>query len=474
MKRIFPLSIIILCLASCAVGPDYKAPVSAEMGVPTNWHATLPHAGNVAELARWWTQFDDPVLTRLIEAAELNSPSVAMALARVRAARASVTINRGNLLPVVSGSGSIMQTNTKTSVAGTDTTADTTTKLASADAAWEIDLFGGSRRSLEGSKARLLSAEAGWHDARITLAADVANTYATARAYQGLISLYEQELASHQSTEKLTALLIHEGRAPSANALATEASTANSTSILENQRGLYTRLLNGLVVLTGLTYREVEIALAPDLGAVAIPQIRAGAGIALPASVVVQRPDVRTSEYQLAAASADIGVAVADLLPSLTLIGSIGINSSRTSGTTLTTRSWSFGPSLNVPLFTGGRAKARVEAMRAAYDLSLAAYHATVQRAVQDIEDSLTRVDTVARRGVYADKAAQNFRAYFDSISESYRLGKSSLLELENSRLQSLGSQEALMLVELERAQAWIAVYRAAGGSWDSPIESTH
>lgn len=469
MNRIYLIGLI-LCLAGCAVGPDYKAPGPTEMGVPAGWRGTLPHAGNVVELARWWTQFEDPALTRMIEAAERNSPSVAMAVARVRAARASVSINRGSLLPVVSGSGSVIDTNTRTSLAGADTTADATTELASGDAAWEIDLFGGSRRSLEGSKARLGSAEAGWHDARITLAADVANAYATARAYQNLLSLYEQELASRQSTEKLTAIMIREGLAPSANALATEASTASSASTLENQRGLYARLLNGLVVLTGLTYGEVETILGP--GTAAIPQIKADTSIALPVGLVVQRPDVRTSEYQLAAASADIGVAVADLLPSLTLVGSIGINSSRTSGTTLTTRTWSFGPSISVPLFMGGRAKARVEAMRAAYDLALAAYRATVQRAVQDIEDSLSRIDTVGRRRGHAEKAAQNFRAYFDSISESYRLGKSSLLELENARLQSLGSQQALLMVELERAQSWIALYKAAGGGWVTTAET--
>lgn len=465
MKRIYPVGFI-LCLAGCAVGPDYKAPSSSRIGVPAAWHATLPHTGDVVALSRWWTQFDDPALTRLIEAAEHTSPSVELAVARIRAARASVTISRGGLLPALSGSGSILRTDTKTSVGGSDTTTDTTTKLASGDAAWEIDLFGGNRRSLEGSKARLSSTEAGWHDARISLAADVANAYVTARAYQGLLQLFEQELASRQSTEKLTAIMIREGLAPSANAYATEAATAASASALENQRGVYARLLNGLVVLTGLPYGEVETIVGS--GAALIPQTKVGAGFALPVSIVAQRPDVRASEFQLAAASADIGVAVADLLPSLTLVGSIGINASRTSGATVTTRTWSYGPSLSVPLFMGGRAVARVEATRAAYDLALAAYRATVLRAVQDIEDSLSRVETVGRRREHAEKAAKNYAAYLAAISESYRLGKSSLLELELARLQSLGSQQSLITVELERAQAWIALYKAAGGGWET------
>jgi NodT family efflux transporter outer membrane factor (OMF) lipoprotein len=436
------------------------------MGTPTSWHAALPHGGTIAGLTEWWKRFDDPTLTRLVEAAEQNSPTIALAVGRVREARAAVTSSRASLLPSLSGSGSITRGKNLsggTGAAGGETLS--TVKSASADAGWELDLFGGNRRSLQGSKARLSSAEADWHDARVTLAAEVANAYTTAREYQNLIALYNQEFASRQATEQLTALKIREGLAPRADALSVEASTASSASTLENQRGLYAQTLNQLVMLTGLTFAQIESALGAPA---AIPRIANTVELALPASTVSQRPDVRSTERQLAAASADVGVAIADALPSLSLAGSIGINTSRAGGQSTTLRTWSFGPSLNVPLFQGGANAAKIESARARYDQALAAYRSSVLTAVQEIEDALVRIDTVSRRRAYAEKAAGNYSSYFAAIEKSYREGKSSLLQQEDARRQSLSTQESLLAVHLEQAQSWVALYKAVGGGWET------
>jgi len=464
--RLFVCAGVVGLLTSCAVGPTYRAPNLSEIGAPAGWHAALPHGGTIAGLAEWWKRFDDPALTRLVEAAEQNSPTIAQAVGRVREARAAVTSSRASLLPALSGSGSVTRGKNLsggTGAAGSDTLS--TVKTASADASWELDLFGGNRRSLQGSKARLRSAEANWHDARVTLAAEVANAYTTAREYQNLIALYDQEFASRQSTERLTALKIREGLAPRADALAVEASTAASASTLENQRGLYAQTLNQLVMLTGLTYAQIESTLGAPA---AIPQIAKTVELALPASTVSQRPDVRSTERLLAAASADVGVAIADALPSLSLAGSIGINTSRVGGESTTLRTWSFGPSLNVPLFQGGANAAKIESARARYDQALAAYRSSVLSAVQEIENALVRIDTVSRRRAHAEKAAGNYSLYFAAIEKSYREGKSSLLQQEDARRQSLSAQESLLAVRLEQAQSWIALYKAVGGGWET------
>lgn len=463
--RLFVFAGVAGLLTSCAVGPNYRAPAASNMGTPAAWHATLPHGGTVPGLAEWWKRFEDPALTRLVEAAEQNSPTIALAVGRVREARAAVTSSRASLLPTLSGSGSITRGKNLGSAGAAGGNTLSTVKSASADASWELDLFGGNRRSLQGSKARLSSAEADWHDARVTLAAEVANAYTTAREDQNLIALYNQELASRQATEQLTALKIREGLAPRADALSVEASTASSASTLENQRGLYAQTLNQLVMLTGLTYAQIESALGAPA---AIPRIANTVELALPASTVSQRPDVRSAERQLAAASADVGVAIADALPSLSLAGSIGINTSRAGGQSTTLRTWSFGPSLNVPLFQGGANAAKIESARARYDQALAAYRSSVLTAVQEIEDALVRIDTVSRRRAHAEKAAGNYSLYFAAIEKSYREGKSSLLQQEDARRQSLSAQESLLAVRLEQAQSWIALYKAVGGGWET------
>ena len=463
--RSFFLALATVGLTACAIGPDYRPREPAELGIPASWHARFPHGGSVAELTHWWYRADDPVLTQFIEAAEVSSPSMAFAAGRVRAARAGLQSNRAPLLPSIQGIGSVTRaTSTNTSGTSSDPLVVTSTHGA-LDAHWELDVLGGTRRSVAAGRAMLETADADWHDARVTLAAEVANAYATARYYQRLVSRYEEELTSRRATHELTEFKIREGFLPPTAALSTDASAALAASTLEQQRGQYALTLNRLAMLTGLAHTDIESA----LGAIGnIPRIDQPIDYLLPAYIISQRPDVRSSERQLAAASESIGVAMADALPSLTLGGFIGVNRVRVGGANTTQHSWSFGPALNIPVFSGGAYAARIESARAAYDQMLASYRAIVLAAVNEIEDALVRIDAISHRRDDAERAATNFRAFFVAMERSYREGKSSLLELEDARRQSLLSEEQLLSIQVEEAQAWIALYKAAGGGWET------
>lgn len=460
-----------LFLTSCAIGPDYHRPAAAESGVPASWRGTLPHEGSIADLAVWWERFDDPALAHLVVVAEENSPTIAEALGKVREARASVTSSRASFWPSITGAGSVTRGN-----GGADNVADpelATTASASIDASWELDLFGKNRRGLQAAEARYESAQAEWHDARVTLAAEVAFAFTSARQLQRLIALYEQELASRRTSEQLIALKIREGLAPPTDVLSVTASTAEAADLLASERGRYAQVCDQLVMLTGLTYAEVRSAVGSSGE---IPRTGSSLELAMPAKVLAQRPDVRVSENLLRAASAEIGVALAETLPSLSLMGSIGVNSARGGGTSTTSRTWAFGPALNLPLFRGGANAAKVEATRARYDQALAIYRSSVLTAVREIEDALVRIDTVARRIGLSRQAAENYAAYFNATERSYREGGASLLELEEARRRSLGAQVLFLSVQLERAQSWIALYKALGGGWPAPtsVEPTH
>jgi NodT family efflux transporter outer membrane factor (OMF) lipoprotein len=300
----------------------------------------------------------------------------------------------------------------------------------------------------------------------VTLAAEVADVYTSARQYQNLIALLEQEVVSRRTSEKLVELKIREGLAPSADSLSVAASTAEAADRLESQRGLFAQTCNQLVMLTGLSHGQVQATLGK---LASVPQTKTLIELEVPAKAVVQRPDVRSAESLLVAASADIGGAIAGALPSLSLAGSIGINSTRASGTSATLRTWSFGPALDIPIFRAGVNAAKIEAARARYDQALADYRSSVVTAVQEIEDALVRIDTVSRRLGYARRAAGNYAAYFTATERSYREGRSSLLELEEARRRSHSAQESFLSVELEQAQAWIALYKALGGGWPAP-----
>lgn len=463
--RIWVLVSWSLVLTSCAVGPNYRRPAETELGAPTAWRATLPHEGSVAALLEWWKNFDDPALVSLVLVAEKNSPTLANSLARVREARASVALSRASLWPSATGFGSVTRGNNIAGVSGTPDGASgiATLVVGSVDASWELDLFGGRRRAGQAAKARFESAEAEWHDARVTLAAEVADSYLTARQYQNFLRLYEQELTSRRTSEQLVGRKIEEGLAPRTDALATAASTAEAADRLERQRGLLAQSCNQLVMLTGLSYDQIEQILGQPGP---IPHTNPSVALEMPAKAISQRPDVRSAESLLIAASSEIGVAIADALPSLSLAGSLGINSTRANGTSSDVRTWSFGPALSIPIFQAGANAARIEAARARYDQALATYRTSVLNSVREIEDALVRIDTASRRVKHVQQAAESHAAYLIATERSYQEGRSSLLELETARRQSHAAHETLLSVELEQASATIALYKSLGGGW--------
>ena len=475
------LAALTALVAGCAVGPDYSPPQLSGTEAPRGWHATLPHHGSRLALARWWEQFQDPVLAQLVEQADASSPTVAQAVGRVREARAVVSSSQAALLPQSKGSGSATrqggfggsQFGTGAGFGGLSSGAalgpalglgTITTLAAQADASWEIDLFGGKRRSLEGADARLAASEADWHDARVSLAAEVASTYLQQRQCEALVGIDAATLASRQETLQLTERKFRAGFAAPADDAQAQASVADAINVLEGQRAQCAQGIDKLVTLTGFDHDALNGLLAKANAQIPAPP---DAGVPdVPARVLSQRPDVASAERAVAGASADIGVAVASRLPSITLAGSIGINAFRFSGQSATTKSWSFGPSVSLPIFDGGAGAARVETARARYDQALASYRAKVRQAVQEVEDALVRLDAADRRLDAATKADAQYAKVLDAASARYRLGAGSLLQLEDVRRTALQASQSLAAVRLERAQAWVALYKAVGGGW--------
>ncbi|HSH98029.1 MAG: efflux transporter outer membrane subunit [Methylophilaceae bacterium] len=459
-------------LTACMVGPNYQKPAPEQVGIADQWHAKLPHGGELKNLAQWWQQFNDPAMTSLIEQAEKNNPSIAKAVGSVREARANLRIQKANQLPTLDGSAGVTRAKSGTSFGGNTTGITTsagnneqTTQTASLDASWEIDLFGKIRRGVEASRANLASSEFNWNDARVSLAAEVANAYINLRQCETLVNVYETELGSNLETDRLTNLKLKAGFVPPSDQMQTEAAIAESETKLETQKSNCAQYVNQLVALTSLPYAEVEQQLATKVAQIPMPPAK---GVpAIPAITISQRPDVAATERSLNAASANIGVAIAKRLPSISLTGAIGV----TSISSQSYNTWSFGPSLSLPIFDGGSGAANVEAARAKYDQALATYRSQVLTAVQEVENALVRVDSITRREVSAEKAEERYSRYFASIQQKYQLGAASLLELEQVRRTLLSSREQLAAAKLERSAAWVALYKAAGGGWQ-PVKN--
>lgn len=455
MKSALPrLLAFSLLLSGCTVGPDYRPP---EPALSATWQARLPHGGQQPALLDWWGQFNDPVLTELQKKAEADSPTLDAALAQIDRARATLTSSRSALFPNLDANGTYSRA--RQVAAGNGVISDS--RAGRLDAAWELDLFGGTQRRAEAAEARIQARVDDWHDARITLAAEVADLYVQYRGCLLLADAYEQQAASQQSTISLTRLAADAGFTATGDLALSEASAAQVRSAATQQRGACDLLVKSLVSLSGEDEPAIRALLAQ--GKPELPRPAALAIQALPADLIRQRPDLAAIEREVAATSAEIGVAVADQLPSLSLSGSIGIAATGTGGSGTT---WSYGPALSLPLFDAGRRAAAVTSAEAAYAQALANYRQQVRSVVLEVEQALVNLDTADRREGDAAQAAAGFERNFQAVDAAWQAGNASLLDREQARRNALDAEIALITLRQQQVRNWIALYKAAGGGW--------
>ena len=444
-------------LSGCALS---LPPKSVAVQVSPQWQAPLPHQGQISSLRGWWQAQGDPLLLDLLDAAQDASASVAQAGARLQSARASQAAARSALLPRVDGSLATSRGQTQPG------TAVATSTSIGAQASWEIDLVGANRVVKDAADAQVQAGQAQWHDARVAVAAEVANSYFGLRACRRQADISLRDAASRQETERLTALLLGAGLARSGDLALAQASAADSRRRLTQQNADCDLGVKALVALTALEEPLLRQRLdtkpvpAPDLPGFAVAQV--------PAQTVSQRPDVFAAERDVLVASAAVGSAQAQRWPRLTLSGSVGALRYSSAGADTDMSTWSFGPlALNLPLFDAGLRLANVDAAQANYAQSVVAYRAKVRAAVREVEDALVSLQSAQARRADATLAFKGYAQALDSSSQRYQQGMASLIELEEARRYALAAESALDGLQLERQRAWVSLYRAAGGGWE-------
>lgn len=445
-------------MTGCTLQPAYESP---SLPVAVNWTAQKPHGGQLESLANWWERFDDPAVAQLVRAAEKGSPDLAQALARIDSARATAAIAGAVGLPELTASGSVTRAKQAQSQQGTGQIA--TTRSAGLDASWEIDLFGRVRSGRESALAQLEASIDDWHDARVSLAAEVADTYVQYRGCGRLADAYRTQADSQAQTLEATRKGVSVGLIATTEGHLAEASAADSRRTLVDQQVQCEVVVKSLVALTGM--EEAALQTLIDKAGTALPEPADFEVGSLPADLLRQRPDVVSAERTLAARYAEIGQARADRFPSLSLGGLITISASNLASSAT---SWSFGPSLSLPLLDGGERRAQVDAAVAAYEEQLGAYRGAVRAAVKEVEQTLVELDGAARRSRDARLAAEQYRRYAAATESNWRAGFDSLLALEEARRLAIAAEVADLQLHTERVRDWIALYKALGGGWSA------
>ena len=451
-----------LALSACST---FMPPTQVDAAKPTQWHAPLPHQGTVGSLTQWWERQGDPLLVELIAAAQAVSPSISQALARVETSRAQQAAARGALLPnlnaQVAASRGVSQPGFPV----------TNTQQVGLQTQWEIDLVGANRAVSRAAQANVDGSQAQWHDARVSVAAEVANLYYGQSTCNQQLALAERDATSRQETARLTEINAKAGfLAPSLGAMA-RASAADGNSRLTQQRALCDLNTKALVALTAIPEQDLKakLAQAPANAKQNAPILVAK----VPAQTLAQRPDVFSAERDVMVASAQVGAAKAQRLPRLSLMGSIAGTRLTTGGVDTEGTTWSFGPlAVNLPIFDGGQRAAAVTASEANYEAVVMAYRGKVRQAVREVEEALVNLQSTEARTQDAIVSTKGYAESLAATQSRFGQGLASLVELEDARRNALASESAQLSLALERNRAWVALYRAVGGGFEPETAS--
>jgi NodT family efflux transporter outer membrane factor (OMF) lipoprotein len=474
-KRLSPC-LSLLLLPACnggwltTAGPDYTPPANPATAA---WQTPQPeaevqpvaHQGNQANLLAWWDGFHDEALSRLQAAAQQQSPSVANAQAKISQSRANFVGTDAALLPSVDGS--VGGKRSSASFGGPAFLWDQ--YQAGLQSNWELDLFGILSRQKEAANSQLESRHAAWHDARVAVAVEVANAYLAYRYCESQLQVSSEDAESRRKSAKLTEIAGLSGLRSHADMALARATVADGNRLTLQYQAQCQRSIKGLVALSGLEEAEVQQLLwvSPDKTA-RLPQPPPFNIDALPANVLRQRPDIAAAERDVAEASANIGVEQAKRLPRISLSGNITPTLQNMNGSALMlAQTWSFGPTLSLPIFDAGKRAANVEAMRVQYEFAVSNYRSKVRTAVREVEEALVRLQSVDQRLPQAKTASNEYQSRFDATQTLFQSGLGSLLEVEIARRNLLAAELIVKELDQERVSAWIALYRAAGGGWD-------
>lgn len=446
-------------LASCAAGPDYRSPTTAQLNVPERFAASTgqPAVAEV-DLALWWRAFDDPTLSELVDRGLRANLDIDEAGSRVRKARADLRSARGALLPSLDVSGSA------TREVGDTASASRASFQTGFDASYEVDLFGGRRRSAEAYRATAEGTEASLRSTQLTVASEIALNYFDAREAQARLRIAQDTLTTLDDTVEIVSWRLQAGLVSALDleeARQVQAQTAATVPTLQSD---YAKAANRLAVLLGAAPGSVTALLEPARDAPAAPKAQASA---IPADVVRRRPDVALAERTLAAETARIGVEKAQLYPALTLSGAFS-DTGATLGKASDDLAGDLVAGITAPIFHGGQIRAQIEAQRATAAAALASYRSTVLTALEEAENALVGVSTADRRERALAAAESAAQSAAEIARVRYRSGLIDFQSLLESERTLLSSRDSLASARVARLTSAVQLYKALGGGWQA------
>lgn len=463
----FFLLIGLSAISGCTVGPDYKGPPEIDID---NWFVEKSEKDRSLQQPidpLWWKNFNDSILDDLLILIAQENYSLRIAVAQIERVRGVLHAAQAGFFPALSGEASYQRSRrSENSEFGQFPGIDINNETwqAGFDASWELDLFGRTRRQVESGEAVLDAAVYGRHEALISIQAEAARIYMEFRAAQALTNIAINQAQLQEETVELVEKQVNEGQASEYELARIQALAIRTRSQIPQSRAQAKTAVYGLALLAGKTPEALTFLLETE---VSLPVVKDPVRVGLPSEMLRRRPDIRQAERMLAARNADIGAAIANLFPSVSLTGRIGFES-LSFGNLIDTasRTWLVNPSIEIPIFNRGELRAQIAIAEADERIALLQYEQAVYTALQEAQETLTHyaenLDSLALQQKSLAHTAKMERL----ANIRYKAGEDDLLNLSDAQEQLLRSEQEVVNTRLAALTALIRLYKALGGGW--------
>ena len=458
MRRFAPALLIVV--AACAVGPDYQRP---ELDAPRHWRATEANSQPL-HADEWWRLFNDPLLDRLIDAALAENRDLKIAAARVLEARANVVVTRSLQFPELSAQAAA----TRTRAANGGSTSPGVSFIGEnyrlqGDVSFELDLWGKLRRATEAARADLLATRYAREVTRLALISAVGSGYFNLRSLDLQLVIAERTLGSREEALSLTQKRFNGGVVSELDVRQAEAESQVARAIIPDLQRQIVFQQDALSVLLGRYPNEIERG--KTITAISVPP---DVPLGLPSELLARRPDILSTEQNLIAANAQIGVAKAAYFPSISLTGLLGVESAELSNLLRSgSRIWQAGIGAGLPIFNAGRVSAQVDAAVARREQALQQYRKIVETAFAEVEDALVAHRTAREKYNAQDAQVKALRRSLRLADLRYRNGQSAYIEVLDAERNLFNAELGQVQTRQSQLDALVQLYKALGGGWE-------
>ncbi|WAD27447.1 efflux transporter outer membrane subunit [Pseudomonadaceae bacterium T75] len=459
--KFFALSLLALAMAGCAVGPDYRAPQPEPARIA---HAEDSDYDRSRFESAWWHQFEDPTLDALVVQALAENRELRIAYSRLRSAQAIRDDDANDRFPTVTA-GASADIGKAQQPGVTERRVNAERYDLGLDMAWELDLFGRIQRRLEASDAQAEAAEAELYQLQVSLIAELVDAYGQLRGAQLRQRIARDNLANQRDSHELTEQLRDAGMGSELDVLRADARLAATEASLPQLQAQQARARNRIATLLGQRADRLAVDLSPR----ELPAIAKALPIGDPGELLRRRPDIRAAERQLAAATATVGVATADLFPRVSLSGFLGFIAGRGSQIgSSAAEAWGVAPSISWAAFDLGSVRARLRGAEADADGALASYEQQVLLALEESENAFSDYARAQERLLSLLRQSTASRAAAQQAEIRYREGTVDFLVLLDAERERLAAEDAQAQAEVELYRGVVALYKALGGGWQA------